>query len=94
VRLVTGTKQYTQLQYILDILVKADYFDMLLAKNVTGTQEEDKRELAVSLYNFLKTKYPTHIDKMKLLFLRFAMYREQADVLQERVCIWSKSYTT
>lgn len=85
VRLITGTKQYTQLQYVLDILVQADCFDMLLAKNVAGDQSEDKRELAMSLYNYLKTKHPTSFDKMKLLFLRFAMYREHADVLQERV---------
>jgi hypothetical protein len=93
VRLVTGTKQYSNLTYVLDILVKSDCFEMLLAKNIyqstssegsSGSEDEDRRELAISLYNFLKSNYPTHTEKMKLLFLRFTMYREYADILQER----------
>lgn len=93
VRLITGTKQYSNLSYVLDILVKSDCFEMLLSKNIyqssstegaSGSEDEDRRELAISLYNFLKSNYPTHTEKMKLLFLRFTMYREYADILQER----------
>jgi hypothetical protein len=86
VRLVTGTRQFTQLQYVLDLLVKADCFELLLSRGMyEGSEEEDKRELAMSLYSFLRSNYPTHTEKMKLLFLRFGMYREYADILHERV---------
>jgi hypothetical protein len=85
VRLVTGIKLYAQLQYILDILVKYDCFDMLLSRNVYHLEDgDDRKELQLALFNFLKANYPSHIDKMKLLFLRFNMFREYADLLQER----------
>lgn len=85
VRLITGIKLYAQLQYILDILVKYDCFDMLLARNVYHLEDgDDRKELQLALFNFLKANYPSHIDKMKLLFLRFSMFREHADLLHER----------
>lgn len=85
VRIITGTKQYGKLQYMLDILVKHDRFDMVLSKNVYSLEnDDDRKELRVALHNFLKTHYPTHFDKFKLLFLRFSMHREYADLLQER----------
>lgn len=85
VRLITGIKLYAQLQYILDILVKYDCFDMLLSRNVYHLEDgDDRKELQLALFNFLKAHYPSHIDKMKLLFLRFSMFREHADLLHER----------
>lgn len=85
VRLITGIKLYAQLQYILDILVKYDCFDMLLSRNVYHLDDnDDRKELQMALFNFLKANYPNHIDKMKLLFLRFNMFREHADLSQER----------
>ena len=85
VRLITGIKLYAQLQYILDILVKYDCFDMLLSRNVYHLEDgDDRKELQLALFNFLKANYASHIDKMKLLFLRFSMFREHADLLHER----------
>lgn len=84
VRLITGTKEYTNMQYILDLLVQCNCFEMLLSKNIYIEDDNDKKELQVSLYVFLKTKYPQEIGLMKLLFLRFQMYREYADYSVEK----------
>lgn len=84
VRLITGTKEYTNMQYILDLLVQFNCFEMLLSKNIYIEDDNDKKELQVSLYVFLKTKYPQEIGLMKLLFLRFQMYREYADYCVEK----------
>jgi hypothetical protein len=95
VRLVTGIKLYAQLQYILDILVRYDCFDMLLSRNVYHLEDgDDRKELQLALFNFLKAHYPTHIDKMKLLFLRFSMFREHADLLQERAWMFLNTMKT
>jgi len=84
VRLITGTKEYGNMQYILDLLVQFNCFELLLSKNIYIEDDNDKKELQVSLYVFLKTKYPQEIGLMKLLFLRFQMYREYADYCVEK----------
>lgn len=80
VRLLTGTKQYTRLQYLMEILVQYDCFEYLLGKHVV-VDNDDKRELQVAIFNFLKAKYPQDDHKLKLVFLRFGMFREYADML-------------
>lgn len=58
---------------------------MMLAKHVV-MNEEGKRELKLSLFHFLKTHYPEDAPKMKLLLLRFGMFREYAQLIQDKVC--------
>jgi hypothetical protein len=86
VRLVVGTKEYTNLQYILDILVKYDCFELILATKKTFTEDSnDLKELQMALYFFLKLRYPQHTHLLKLLFLSFKMYREYADFFLGKV---------
>eukprot|EP01125_Pyxidicula_operculata_P005766 TRINITY_DN2013_c0_g1_i1.p1 TRINITY_DN2013_c0_g1~~TRINITY_DN2013_c0_g1_i1.p1 ORF type:complete len:2987 (-),score=636.60 TRINITY_DN2013_c0_g1_i1:70-9030(-) len=81
VRLLTGTKQYTNLEYCLELLIQADQFEMILGKSSIN-DDEGKRELQIALYHFLKSHHQE--DKLKMLFLRFNMYRELAELLHEK----------
>eukprot|EP01121_Diplochlamys_sp_Union-15-3_P022198 TRINITY_DN9373_c0_g1_i1.p1 TRINITY_DN9373_c0_g1~~TRINITY_DN9373_c0_g1_i1.p1 ORF type:complete len:493 (-),score=50.49 TRINITY_DN9373_c0_g1_i1:9-1487(-) len=91
VRLVTGTKQYNHMQYIMDLLIQHDQFELFLSKNVQSA--DDKKELQMTLYNYLKKNYPTHTKKLELLFLHFTMYREFADTTVEKAIEKIKSTT-
>jgi hypothetical protein len=91
VRLVVNTKEYTNLQYILDLLVQHERFELILAKNVCAEETHEEKELQNSLYWFLKSRYPHHIHLLELLFLRFKMYREYADFILEKVYISLKN---
>jgi len=93
VRLLTGTKQYARLQYLFDILVKYDCFEYMLGKNVVGGDEEEKKEIQMAIFNFLKQKYPQDDNKMKLFFLRFSMFREYADMLYNKAITRLQSQT-
>jgi uncharacterized protein YqeY len=85
VRLVVGTKEYTNLQYILDILVEYDCFELILStKKTFADDDNEKKELQRSLYFFLKLRHPRHTHLLKLLFLSFKMYREYADFCLEK----------
>jgi len=67
----------------MDLLVKNESLELLLVKHVV-VDEEGKRELQLALYHFLKTNYPSDDKNMKLVLLRFGMFREYAEMLYEK----------
>lgn len=83
VRLLTGTKEYTRLESILHLLTAHDCFEMMLAKHVV-MNEEGKRELKLALFHFLKNHHSDDASKMKLVFLRFGMFREYAHLIHSK----------
>lgn len=47
----------------------------------------------MALYHFLKDLYPDDVNKLKMVLLRFGMYREYAQMIHEKVCSLSQILT-
>eukprot|EP01114_Cavostelium_apophysatum_P016147 TRINITY_DN4541_c0_g1_i2.p1 TRINITY_DN4541_c0_g1~~TRINITY_DN4541_c0_g1_i2.p1 ORF type:complete len:2374 (-),score=676.40 TRINITY_DN4541_c0_g1_i2:45-7166(-) len=83
VRLLKGIRSYNELQYIFGILIKHDRFELLLQKN-----QDDELGLRVALHTYLQMFYPEDKEKMEMLYLRFNMFREIAELTEMQA--WKK----
>jgi hypothetical protein len=57
---------------------------MMLAKHVV-MNEDGMRELKLALFHFLKNHHPDDSQKMALVFMRFAMFIEYAQLIHDKV---------
>nr|XP_006811672.1 PREDICTED: spatacsin-like [Saccoglossus kowalevskii] len=76
VRMLTGVGRYSEMTYIIDIIIKAQRFELLFIKG----KKDDK--LKVALLDYLKKYYPDDKDIFTMMALKFNMYREIAELLQ------------
>eukprot|EP00727_Mastigamoeba_balamuthi_P007965 m51a1_g379 hypothetical protein (2180) ;mRNA; r:653024-661212 len=82
VRLLTGTRAYTELQYIFDLLIENGRFELLLAKESNTTSLSEETGLQGALLRFLKGR-PDTSQLLRLVYLRFGMFYDMADALND-----------
>ena len=78
--------EYTRLEPLLHALTKHDQFEMMLSKHVV-MNADGKQELKLALFHYLKNHTPEDTMKMKLVFLRFGMFREYAQLIHQKVIL-------
>eukprot|EP00698_Gefionella_okellyi_P021011 TRINITY_DN6694_c0_g1_i1.p1 TRINITY_DN6694_c0_g1~~TRINITY_DN6694_c0_g1_i1.p1 ORF type:complete len:2260 (-),score=477.08 TRINITY_DN6694_c0_g1_i1:543-7322(-) len=79
-RLLTGIKRYSDLEYIFHLLMEADQFELLVKKS---NDKDGMVELRTALANYVRKNYPGDTEKLTMVFLRFNMVRELAELLFE-----------
>ncbi|XP_013406016.1 spatacsin isoform X2 [Lingula anatina] len=85
-RLLTGVGRFSEMTYVFDILWQHHQFELLFRKGMEKAVgfaiKEDKLRLAILEY--LKRYHPTDNDTYTMVSLHFTMYREIAQMLEER----------
>ncbi|XP_050400907.1 spatacsin [Patella vulgata] len=79
IRLLTGVGRFSEMTYIFDALKLHYQFEMLLRK---GIEKEDK--LKIAILDYLTRFHPADNDSYTMVALNFMMYREIANMLEER----------
>lgn len=96
-----GIKSYRQLQYLFDLLIQHEQFDLLLLKDTSvSTGEnfllfvlcsfvtygiESKLELRLALHRYLSLHHSHDSQKLQSMFVSFQMWREMADMIDAQV---------
>jgi hypothetical protein len=81
VRLLISVRDYSELGYIFDVLMKYEQFELILKRN--NAEKSSQTQLKMVLSSYLKTKYPNDNDKLTMVYLRFNMYREYGELLMQ-----------
>ncbi|ESP01289.1 hypothetical protein LOTGIDRAFT_157467 [Lottia gigantea] len=79
IRLLTGVGRFSEMTYIFDALKLYHQFERLLKK---GIEKEDK--LKIAILDYLTRFHPSDNDTYTMVALNFMMYREIAQMLEEK----------
>lgn len=71
VDLIVSLRNYSELGYLFEILLKHEQFELILRKN---TDKANQVQLNMVLASYLQTKYPNDDDKLMMVYLRFNMF--------------------
>ncbi|KAL4227664.1 Spastic paraplegia 11 (autosomal recessive) [Mactra antiquata] len=77
-RLLTGVGRYNEMTYIFDALQQNHKFELLLGK---GKEKETK--LKTAILDYLKRYHPSDTETYTMVALKFMMYREIAQLLED-----------
>lgn len=78
VRLLTGIQKYREMQYVFDVLVKYDMFELILRK---AMDKEGQWELKLALRDYLLKNHPEDTERLNMVYLHFNMFREIGETL-------------
>ncbi|KAH3730075.1 spatacsin-like isoform X1 [Dreissena polymorpha] len=78
-RLLIGVGRYNEMTYIFDALQQSHQFELLLGK---GMEKETK--LKTAILDYLKRYHPGDTDTYTMVALKFMMYREIAQLLEQK----------
>jgi hypothetical protein len=77
VRLLTGVKKFREMEYILDLLIAKDKFELLLSKRLLLHDGPGAIELKMALRDYLlRRQQADDIDRLEMVSLHFSMHRE------------------
>ena len=77
VRLLTGIKKFREMEYVLDLLIEQDQFELLLSKRLMVHDTEGALELKMALRDYLiRHRRPEDADRLEMVSLHFSMHRE------------------
>lgn len=80
VRLLSSIRKYREMQYILDILVQRDQFELILHRNA-DMDRGSEMELKMVLYDYMRRRHPNDTERLNMIFLHFSMHREIGESL-------------
>jgi hypothetical protein len=80
VKLLVSIRDYNELGYIFDVLMKHEQFELILKRDNAKTGQT---QLKMVLASYLKTKFPNDNDKLMMVYLRFNMYKEYGELLMQ-----------
>jgi len=81
VRILLCTRNFTDLGYLFDILMKHEQFELVLRRN---PDKSIQNELKLVLATYLKQKFPEDDEKLMMVYLRFNMFREYGTMLMNK----------